>query len=102
MTMNSPYPRSVRDGGVIARTDKYEPALLEAIRTYQVWHKQKYGFKPSRSNMFATSLLQHNDTIRHAYLKIRKGEAKKYGRKCIDGVWTRTSAGIPNEPWDDI
>lgn len=93
----SPYPRRSDNYGLnkTAYNERFDPLLIKAIDIYKKWHKETYGFEASRSDIFATSVLQQNDRIRDIYRKLEQKE-RKGGRKYLDGIKTqRTHVSEP-------
>ncbi|KUM38993.1 hypothetical protein [Arthrobacter sp. EpRS71] len=85
----SPYPSRRQVHGTYPQqsVQRFDPLLLQAMRRYQEHHLKEYGFKPSHSSMFATSILQHNDFVRKEYYKLKK-EAPRHDKKHLDGIKT--------------
>jgi membrane-bound lytic murein transglycosylase len=83
----SPYPTFKQTFGTLKSqfNERFDPRLIAAIKQYQAWHKAQFGFEPSRSDIFSTSVLQQNDKIRGYYNDIVRKE-KQSGRKYLDGI----------------
>ncbi|MET4003891.1 hypothetical protein ABIB48_002629 [Arthrobacter sp. UYCu511] len=83
----SPYPTYKQSFGTLKGqyNERFDPRLIAAIKKYQAWHKEEFGFEPSRSDIFSTAVLQHNDRIRDYYNEIVRKE-KLNGRKYLDGI----------------
>lgn len=95
--VSSPYPSRKTNFGLSkeAYSERFDPLLIKAISEYQTWHEVTFGRRVSRSDIFATSVLQHNDRIREIYRKLENKE-RKGDRKYIDGIKDSRSNAHPH------
>lgn len=98
---SSPYPTFKQSFGMMKKpyNERFDPRLIEAMKQYQEWHKAEFGSEPSRSDIFSTAVLQHNERIRGYYNNIVRKENER-GRRYLDGI--KDNHPIWNEDFSDI
>jgi hypothetical protein len=87
--ITSPYPRRTKGQNRSQFTVSVPQAFQEAMRQYQEWHTQEYGFTPSQGDIVQTSVLHENEKIRSLLKEIMK-QGEHYGHSkrtsYLDGV----------------